>query len=83
MPTPAPMIASGMISQLAQPSNGMKAMTAKINATKPMIRETRLNMIGLLASFGRLRQPRRAQHRDDIKRQRGPDRGEGDRMRGR
>jgi hypothetical protein len=44
MPTAAPMTASGMISQLAQPSSGMKAMAAQISATKPMISETRLNI---------------------------------------
>jgi hypothetical protein len=33
-----------MISQLAQPSSGMKAISAQTSATKPMINETRLNM---------------------------------------
>jgi hypothetical protein len=46
MPTAAPMIASGMISQLAQPRNGRKAITAQTSATKPMMSETRLNMAG-------------------------------------
>src|SRR5437773_660610 len=44
IPTAVPMIASGMISQLAQPRKGRKATTAQTKATKPMIRETRLNM---------------------------------------
>src|SRR4051794_12868788 len=60
MPTPAPMIASGTISQFAQPSSGMKATIAQMSATKPMISETRLNIVSFLTSFGRLRQPRRA-----------------------
>ena len=33
-----------MISQFNQPSNGMKATTAQISATTPMIKETTLNM---------------------------------------
>src|SRR6059058_1807218 len=33
MPTPAPMIAKGTISQFAQPSSGMKATIAQISAT--------------------------------------------------
>ena len=44
MPTTAPMIASGMISQLAQPRKGMKATIAKTIAAAPMISETRFNI---------------------------------------
>src|SRR5690348_4552388 len=44
MPMTAPMIASGTISQLAQPRKGMKATSAQISATKPIISETRLNI---------------------------------------
>ena len=33
-----------MISQFTQPSSGMKATTAQISATTPMINETTLNM---------------------------------------
>lgn len=44
MPTTAPMIASGMISQLAQPSSGRKATSASTSATAPMISETRLSI---------------------------------------
>src|SRR5687768_13347093 len=43
-PTPAPTTASGMISQLAHPSKGMKAIAAHSRATTPMISETRLSM---------------------------------------
>src|SRR5215217_4046784 len=52
MPTPAPMTASGTISQFAQPSSGKKAITARISATKPMMSEAILNMAARLASFG-------------------------------
>jgi hypothetical protein len=41
-PIPAPTTASGMISQLAQPSKGRKATAARISATKPMTSETML-----------------------------------------
>ena len=44
MPTPAPMIGSGMISQLAQPSNGMKAITAQDQRDEADDSETRLNI---------------------------------------
>src|SRR5690242_2718523 len=37
IPTAAPIIASGMISQLSHPSSGRKAMRAQTSATKPMI----------------------------------------------
>src|SRR5207249_5898642 len=80
IPTAAPMIASGMISQLAQPRKGMKATTAKISATKPMINEARSNMQALVASFRSLRQPRGAQQGGDVKHERDPDCGEGDRV---
>src|SRR3954452_8384649 len=80
IPTTAPMIASGMISQLAQPSSGMKAMSAKISATAPMMSEIRLNIGRLLTSFRRLRQARRSNEGCDVQGERGPDRGERDRM---
>src|SRR5687768_7204722 len=41
-PMPAPMTASGKISQFAQPSKGRKATAVQAKATTPMIRETRL-----------------------------------------
>src|SRR5262249_52355740 len=60
IPNTAPMIAKGMMNQFAQPSSGMKAMRAKTSATAPMISDTRLNMGSAVASFRRLRQPRRS-----------------------
>src|SRR6185295_7121464 len=78
MPTTAPTIASGTISQLAQPSRGMKATIARISATMPMISEARLNITGLLTSFGGLRQARCTQQGDNVEDERGPDRREGD-----
>jgi hypothetical protein len=42
-PIPAPITASGMISQLAQPSKGIKAIAAQTNATIPMMSDTRLS----------------------------------------
>src|SRR5438309_7555752 len=50
-PTAAPMIASGMISQLSQPSSGRNATRAQSSATNPMISETRLNIGSPLSSF--------------------------------
>ena len=43
-PIAAPMIASGMTSQLAQPRSGRKAMATKTSATIPMVTETKLRM---------------------------------------
>jgi hypothetical protein len=43
-PTAAPMIASGMTSQFAQPRNGRNAIAAKIKATMPMMIEMTLNI---------------------------------------
>ena len=60
IPTTAPMMASGMINQLAQPSSGMKAMSARIRATAPMISEAILSISRFLTSFGRLGQTRGA-----------------------
>ena len=67
-------LAAGALSQLAQPSSGMKAISAKTNATAPMISETTLNMVVLLASFGRLRHPWGADQRRHVETERNPDR---------
>src|SRR5690349_19334814 len=82
MPTPAPMIASGMISQFSAPRSGTKATTAQISATNPMISETMLNMASSLALFRWLRQPWGPDQRRHVKRQRDPNGGEGNEMRG-
>ena len=52
------MIASGMISQFAQPSSGMNATSAQMSSTMPMISETKLNMGAYVASLRRLRETR-------------------------
>src|SRR4051794_598734 len=83
MPITAPMIASGMISQFAQPSRGMNATSAQMSATTPMTSETKLNMELQLASLGRLRETRLLERRHHVKHKRGPDGWKGDRMRGR
>src|SRR5207244_1324183 len=83
IPTAAPMIASGMISQFSQPSSGMKATNAQISATKPMISEARLNIGPCLASFGWLRQPLRPEQRRHVQTERDPDRRERNCMRAR
>src|SRR5207245_370028 len=44
IPTAAPMIASGMMSQLAQPSSGRNVMRVQISAMKPMISDAMLNI---------------------------------------
>src|SRR5690348_8073962 len=81
MPITAPMMASGTISQLSAPRNGMKATIAQSSATNPMISETRLNIAAAVSSFGRLRQLGRAQHRHHVQHQRGPDHREGNSVR--
>ena len=78
---PAPITASGMISQLAQPSSGMKAI-ARENQRDDADDEGDEVEHGVDPSIiGRLRQPAAARsERGHIERQRGPDRGEGDRV---